>query len=37
MTVLKELPKNMSSPKIKAATEKIFKDFSKMIQYLKNR
>lgn len=35
--ILKESPKAMSSSKVKTAAEKVFKDFSKMIEYLKDR
>lgn len=34
---LKESPKTMSSSKVKTAAEKVFKDFSKMIEYLKDK
>lgn len=34
---LKESPKIMSSSKVKNAAEKVFKDFSKMIEYLKDK
>lgn len=35
--ILKETPKVMSSSKVKTAAEKVFKDFSKMIEYLKDK
>lgn len=35
--ILKESPKTMSSSKVKNAAEKVFKDFSKMIEYLKDK
>lgn len=35
--ILKESPKAMSSSKVKTAAEKVFKDFSKMIEYLKDK
>lgn len=35
--ILKESPKIMSSSKVKTAAEKVFKDFSKMIEYLRDK